>query len=59
MFPMANCHDEAESYSKEEAEFYAREAMIDHIQLQFCANDAMYFRQPSARSRQAGQVPQP
>ena len=42
MFPMATCHEEAESYSKEEAEFYAREAMIDHIQLQFCAAAEKY-----------------
>jgi hypothetical protein len=42
MFPMATCHEEVESYSKEEAEFYAREAMIDHIQLQFCAAAEKY-----------------
>jgi tetratricopeptide (TPR) repeat protein len=34
MFPMATCH--------EEAEFYAREAMIDHMQLQFCAAAEKY-----------------
>jgi len=34
MFPTATCH--------EEAEFYAREAMIDHIQLQFCAAAQKY-----------------
>ncbi len=42
MFPTATCHEEAESYSKVEAEFYAREAMIDHIQLQFCAAAEKY-----------------
>ena len=42
MFPMATCHEEVESYSKEESEFYAREAMIDHIQLQFCAAAEKY-----------------
>ncbi len=42
MFPMASHHEEAESYLKKEAEFYAREAMIDHIQLQYCAAAEKY-----------------